>query len=91
VKEIEKQFLTALVNERRRPSVTGSTWDEHGHTMQNTPAEASRLLESADYVKGWEACHRSFHEALALFVRGELTLADIKRYVAHSKRQTEKK
>ena len=86
---LEKQFLTALVNERRVPGVTGSTWDaQHGHVVRTTPAEASRLLESPDFNKGWEACHHSFHEALSMMVRGELSAKDIKQFVASSNRRT---
>lgn len=85
---LEKQFLTAVVNERRRPSVTGSIIEGGQHTQINSPKEASRLLESEDYTRGWEACHRAFHEAIAVLVKGELKQKDMKRYVEHSKRKS---
>lgn len=80
--DLERRVLTAIVNSNREPHVCGAEYDGGERTENCDPIEAARLLQSADFKRGWEECRRSFHASLSELVRGTLTTADMKRYVA---------
>ncbi len=60
----DKKELTKLLEQIAHPSVTGTTYSFGGSeppkvTQHATLAEVNRLLDSADYKAGWNACAKN--------------------------------
>jgi hypothetical protein len=63
--KLERKAFLKLLNSTRDPSVPGSEYDEKLRRVElNSSAEASRLLDSVDFRKGWELCYNRMAEGI---------------------------
>jgi hypothetical protein len=77
--KIERKAIAKAIEQSKRPSVLGAEISkELGRIEHVNPFEAGRLLDSADYVKGWEACHLQMAEALRFISSAKA--AEVKKY-----------
>lgn len=65
---LEKDYIKALMQYTVKPMVEAASFDnEHGYLSNH--AEAIRLMDSADYRAGWEACHARLKDVLVWLMK----------------------